>query len=168
MSRQGRFVVAASVVLFVVQAGSAGTAFWLRGQGQSAITASQARVAELQAEAERALPVPAVEVAPAPTATPWQLHDTSDVTGSIEMLQGLCDGTGTTVEVIKALPATTPGKQAFQIALHGVPRNVVDLLTQIEQNQRLLVLESGRVTPAGDGMVALEFAIATWYRGGRR
>ncbi|MBL8752905.1 MAG: hypothetical protein JNK15_06345 [Planctomycetes bacterium] len=164
MSKRGAFVVAAIATLFVLQAGGAGAAFWLRRDGDAALVVEQTRVGELQAEAERAVPAPAVEVAL--PKSPWQLHDNNDVTGAIEMLQGLCDTTGTSVEGIKALSATTPGKQAFQLNLRGTPRQVANLLIELEQNPRLHVVESGRVAPGGTGLVAVDLAVAIWHRGG--
>jgi hypothetical protein len=64
------------------------------------------------------------------------------------------------------MASSASGKQGFQMTARGTPRQVCSFVGALEREERLLVVESGRVSPAGAGAIALELGFATFHQGG--
>jgi hypothetical protein len=165
MSKAG-ILIAATTVLLLAQATAAGVAFWLREESARELAAAAAHAAELRRRAAEPPPVPAVESA-APGSR-WRLHDGNDVPAVMQLLEAICDGEGVAVEGIKAVTTNAPGRQSFVLAVRGAPEAVCALLAALEQHERLLVVENGRVRPGADGTIAAELGIAASFCGGGR
>lgn len=166
MTKRKGFVIGLIVVMVVGQGGAAGAAWYLRHDARGQLTAAMARNIELQQQADRAMPAPVVETKQEPKQL--RLPETNDVTGTMQLLEGLCDAAGVSVDALKAMPSNTPGKQPFQVAVRGAPQQVCALLATIEQHERMLVIESGRVITGGADALVVEFAVATWHLGGAK
>ncbi len=166
MTKRNGFVFGLIVVMFVGQGGAAGLAWYLRHDTSGRLQAARARNLELQQEANRAQPAPVVETQPAPRQL--RLPETNDVTGTMQLLEGLCDAAAVSVDALKAMPSNTAGKQPFQVVVRGTPQQVCVLLATIEQHERMLVIESGRVIPGGDEVLSIEFAVSAWHLGGAK
>ena len=73
-----------------------------------------------------------------------------------------------TFDAIKASTSNVAGKQSFQLSGHGTPQQVCEFLAAIEKHDRLIIVESGRLTPGGGELVAFDLGLATYHRGGVR
>jgi hypothetical protein len=83
------------------------------------------------------------------------------------VLQSLADAADVTLHAVKATHAG-PGRQSFTLGGRGAPAAVCDFLGAVERHERLLVVENGKLTPAGGGEVAFDFGITTVHAGGER
>jgi hypothetical protein len=152
------------VAATALQAGFAGVSFLMNRRTDERLCTArgqlQAQRLLLAQERER-------EKAPkSPAASRWQLLASPDVTGTMQMLQVAGDAAGISVDGVKATQSNTPGKQSFQLAGRGSPEQVCEFLSAIEQNSRLVVIESGRILPASDVQIAFELGLATYHVGG--
>lgn len=102
----------------------------------------------------------------APEPERWQLAEVVDVSATLQVLQAAGDQAGITFSSLKAVLATTPGKQSFQVVGRGQPSELCAWLRQIEQQDRVLVIESGRLTPSGTDSIGFEIGIALYHGGG--
>ncbi|MBL8731236.1 MAG: hypothetical protein JNN13_02575 [Planctomycetes bacterium] len=154
-------------LLTVAQIGLAGAAFFVRRQTDEHLATEQQRIADGEARlADVAVPEPVADVE-APSSR-WQLLDEPDVAGSMQVLQAVGDTTRVVFDRVKAAQSTTAGKQTFQIVGRGDAVAVCEFLAAIEQNERLIVIESGRLTPSGEDAIAFDLALATYHHGGAR
>ena len=163
--RKGREVVVGAIIaLTLLQGSAAGVAWFLRDRGERDLTTLTARNAELLLQAERVVPVPVEQ----PVATPskWRMLDGPDVAGTMQIIQGLGDTAGVAFDNIKAAQSNTVGKQSFQIVGRGTAHQACLFLAAVEQHDRLLVVETGRVLPGGAEQIVFEVAIATYHLGG--
>ena len=103
---------------------------------------------------------PAAEPAPSLPAGP-------DVVGTLQRVQGLGDATGVAFDSLRALRATTPGRQPFVVVGRGAPADVCTFLAGLEAAEPLLVIENGRVLPADAGRIAFELGISTFHEEAR-
>lgn len=102
----------------------------------------------------------------APEPSRWHLAVAADVSATLQALQAAGDQAGVEFSSLKAALATTPGKQTFQVVGRGQPSQLCAWLRQIEQQDRVLVIESGRLIPAGTDAIGFEFGIALYHAGG--
>ncbi|MFY9344414.1 MAG: hypothetical protein WAT39_18115 [Planctomycetota bacterium] len=164
MNKRKPLVVAAIVTLVGLQAAAGGTAWFLRHGAQCDVAAARLANTDLQRRLAEAPAAPAVETVPEPSR--WRLLEGPDVAGTMQSLQGIGDATGVTFDGIKAAQSTTPGRQSFQLNLRGTPVQVCTFLAAVEQHERLLVIETGRVMPGGGEQLALEIGVATYHQAG--
>jgi hypothetical protein len=150
---------------------AAGAAWLLRGHAANELADLQRVTGELAQRVERererialAAAAPAGETA----GSPWRLHDTPDVAGTMQWLQTSADRAGITIEQMKAVPTAVAGKQSFAVAGHGAPQQVCAWLAALERHERVLVVESGRVGASGTDRIAIELGIAAWHAGAER
>lgn len=159
----------------LLQLGGAGAVWFLRGEEAQRLAGEQARAVTLakDLEAQQArLAQPTREPEPAPAAenasSRWRLLDGPDVATTLEVVNALGVEMHLTFDVIKAATSNVVGKQTFQLAGHGTPPQVCEFLAAIENHQRLIVVESGRVMPGDGETISFEFGLATYHRGGAR
>lgn len=148
-------------------AGSAGVAHHLRAEVEAGLRAGQQRVADLQSQ----LAVePEAVTDPGPTdsaAEPaWQLLRGPEVVETMQALQQLGDAAGVTFEEHKALNSADRGRQTFSVSGYGAPAAVCAFLAAIERSKRLMIVETGHVTPGGGGQLAFTFGVATYHSRG--
>lgn len=163
-----RVWVAIGIALVTVaQVGLAGAAFFVRKQTDARLQAEQERLAASEVRlAEVVVPAP-LPVSETPRSR-WQLLDAPDVAGTMQVLQAAGDATRVVFDRVKAVQSTTAGKQTFQIVGRGEAVAVCEFLAAIEQEDHLIVIESGRLTPSGEDAVAFDLALATYHQGGAR
>lgn len=166
MSQQRSVVAALVVWLTVLQGAAAGLAWFLRQRTNQELRTQSSTNEELQRELAQARPVPVVETRMA--APKWRLPESSDVAGTMQLVQAIGDAAKVAFDDIKAVPSNTVGKQPFQVVVRGTARQVTTFLAAIEQNSRLLVIENGRFLAGGDDGVVAELGIATYHLGGRQ
>lgn len=161
-----RLVVLVVALLALAQAAFAGIARLLRSGSEAELAQRDRENAELQFQYVRAADPSMQSEAPVPVR--WQLASEADVAGTMQLVQELADAAGVVVDDLKAVPGGGPGKQSFQFAGRAAPRNVCAFLAAVEQNDRLLVVESGRTAAASATVLGVEVAIATYHRGRAR
>lgn len=162
-----RALVAVAIAILVAAQGvAAGVAFWMREEADRRLAGAAARNAGLRRAAEDPAPAPVFEAA-LPQSR-WRLHDGNDVPATMQLLEAICDGEGVTIDSIKAVSNNPPGRQSFVLGVRGAPEAVCSLLAALEQHDRLLVVENGRVRPGGDGAITAELGVAAVYRGDAR
>lgn len=89
-----------------------------------------------------------------------------DVAGTLRVLQATGDTVGVTLTSVRSLPETTPGRQVFTITGRGAPEQVCAFLADVETNERLMVIETGKVAPGTAGEVLFELGLSTHHAGG--
>ncbi len=166
LTRRG-LVVLAILSVTLLQGGAAGVAHWWRVDSEKALRAEQEALADAQrrstARGEQEQPKD-----PEPVGPTWSLLEGPDVAATLQRVNELGVEAGVTFDLIKASASKTPGKQAFEVAGRGKPGSVCGFLAAVEQNDRLMIVESGRFTPGDEEEVAFQLAIATYHRGGGR
>jgi hypothetical protein len=160
--------VALVVLLTVVQLALAGIATRSRRQVEGELEHERAAIVGYANELAAAATEPAIAAPPATPARQWTLLDGAEVASTLQILQALGDAAGVTVTTAKAPPSTTPGRQSFQLNGRGAPQQVCSFLAAIEQHERLIVVESGRLSPGAPGTIQFELGLATHHRGGQR
>jgi hypothetical protein len=154
-----------------LQAAAAGVVHWWRGELDQELAAGQHEVERLRGDLARQVEASAAS-APAPTAAPagprWQLLDGPDVAATLERLNRLGVDHKVAFETVKAVQSNTQGKQSFLLAGRGTPQQVCEFVAAIEQDDRLVIVETGRVMPGGGEQISFEFGVATYHKGGTR
>ena len=159
-----KILVVLVVVCTVAQAGFAGVAYFGRRAADRELEAERARAAATQHQLYHARESKA-EMPPAPPSR-WQLLSGADVSGTLQVIQSLGDAAGIEFGSVKAAPSSTAGRQSFQITGRGTPDQVCLFCADIEQNGRLIVVESGKFLPGSAEEIAFEFGLATYHSGG--
>jgi hypothetical protein len=159
-----RIMAGAIVGLVVLQGLGAGVAWLLRTGAADELHDARLVNTSLQSQLDRTPATPVVDIEPAPAK--WRLLDGPDVAGTMQSVQGLADSAGLAVDTIRAVASSAVGKQGFQLTARGTPRQVCGFLATLEQQERLLVVESGRVLPATAGTIAIELGFVTFHQGG--
>lgn len=150
----------------LAQLGFAGVACWSRGAAEQERDAERATAADYAAQltgAERR-----AEGAPEGRVPRAVLLPSADVAGTLRALQTLGDDAGITVVSAKASPSTTPGRQSFVITGRGTPDQLCAFVTGLEQSDRLMVIEGGKVTPGTETEVNFEMELSTHHSGGKK
>jgi hypothetical protein len=166
VTRSHTWLVGTVLGLAAVQGVAAGVLALLRANVDAELRDTLAANAANRSSLAQAPAAPLVEPRPAPA--PFALLDAPDVAGTLQRLQAIGDGDGVTFDGVKAAPSTAGGRQPFQLTVRGTPRQVCSFLATLEQHDRLLVVESGRVAPAPGDTLAVELGVATFHRGGAR
>jgi hypothetical protein len=152
--------------LVLLQVGAAGIARLGRTKAAELLQHDESMVQQLQRDLERQRER---QQEPPPVAAPtWELHPGPDVAATMQVLQELGDRAGIAVEDLRVLPSNLRGKNLYLLTGRGKPGPVCAFLAAAEAHLRLIVVENGRVIPAGDDQIGFEFGVATWHRGGDR
>ncbi|MGE3174640.1 MAG: hypothetical protein AB7O97_18555 [Planctomycetota bacterium] len=131
------------------------------------------RAAEAEALGQARVTVDSVEdelqstpepVRPRPQMRRSLLSARPDVVGTLRELESLAVRAGAGLEDARALPSDAPGSLAFRVQGEATPGALCGLLAAIENSDRLLVVESGRVSARDHGRVDYEFRVATYHR----
>lgn len=166
------------VGVLVAVAGTAGLARMLRAGAERQLRADSERLVELQVEleeqtarAERASQATDGDGdgdgdASGGVPEDYVLTARADVVHTLQQLQALGDAAGIVIDGERALLATDAGRQPFVLTGSGSLRQLATFLAAIETHRDLMVVESGRLLPAGPDRVAFELGIATWHEGG--
>lgn len=166
MSRRHTFWNALVAALLVVQVAGAGGAWFARTSGERHLLTVTAHADSVRAQLAAMPTAPLVESAPAPSR--WQLPAANDVAVTMQALQLLADTAGVTLEGLKALPATAAGRQQFALTVAGTPTRVVAFVVALEEQDRLLVIENGRVGAGGAEQILADLTVVAWHHGGDR
>lgn len=163
-------VTLAIAVLGLLQAATAGFLHWQRTVKQEQLATSKAQIdfAMRQLQHELTRPAqPGAETAPRATLEQPKLLPNPDVAGTLRMVHSLAESASLEFGTVKALQSNTTGKQTYQITGVGTPSRVCHFLANLEHGERLVVVESGRVTPNSAVDLAFEFVLATYHEGDR-
>jgi hypothetical protein len=151
------------VVLTAVQLGVAGLVRLGNVRVAGELDAAVLEVRRLEGDLQQSpLPKP-VDPLPVDPQTPFFLASKADVVVTLQVVQGLGDSAGVVFDSLKAVRGGTVGRQDFTVAGRGTPEQVCQLLASIERQERLLVVESGRIVPTGTPQVSFEFGIAVYH-----
>jgi hypothetical protein len=162
-----KVVVIAAIAFGVLQGGLAGVAHLSRRSLQDQLEAERQRLEQLEENYEQAQRSEQ-PVRPESRQPAWQLLDGPDVVQTLQQLQVIGDEVGLTFDTQKAVRSAEAGKQPFLLSGHATAGQVAAFVAAVERSQRLMVLETGRVTPAGGDQVAFEFGLATYHQGEQR
>lgn len=159
-----RVVVTVIVLITALQAGLAGVAGYGRKQADGLLGAARAGVNALTMQVENGKLQAVPE--PVPGDSKWSLLENADVSGTLQIVQGLGDAAGITIANAKAGQSATIGRQSFQISGTGTPAQVCTFIASVEGNARLIVVESGRFLPECSEEITFELGLATYHTGG--
>jgi len=160
-------VVGASVVIGLVLAGMAGVTYSARASTIDALSEQQLHLNMLQEQLASARSQPRPAPAPVPLQRRWQLGDGPEIVATMQAVQTLGDAVGVTFEGLKAMRSADNGKQSFSLSGYGTPSEVCAFVAAVEQDDRLMVVETGRLFAGGDDQVAFEIGLATYHQGGQ-
>ncbi|MCK5942758.1 MAG: hypothetical protein KAI24_12350 [Planctomycetes bacterium] len=146
---------------------TAGVAFWTSRSEQRHLAEQRALLQQLERDHEAAV-AREQQRRVRKGAERWQLLDGPDVVVTLQHLQAIGDRVGVAFEAQRAIKAADQGKQSFLVSGHGTPQQVTRFVAEIERHDRLMIIETGKVQPAGGPLVAFEFGLATYHRGGTR
>lgn len=166
MSRFDKRVVVAGAILLasLLQGGLAGVAYFGRKTSEGILQAEQGLTSRLAAEIATARQRQAES--PAPPPSQWSLLENPDVSGILELIQARGDAAGIVFSNLKAAQSSTAGKQSFQIAGYGTPDQLCHFVADIEKQERLILVESGKVVPGTESEIRFELGMATYHLGG--
>jgi len=148
----------------VLQAGLAGVAFYGRRATELELRSERDRASATARQVEQSQDRQLETVPKVPSR--WRLQEAVDVSGTLQLIQALGDAAGVEFASLKAAQSSTVGRQSFQIAGGGTPEQVSAFLGDIEQNARLIVIESGRLLPGAGITITFELGLATYHTGG--
>jgi hypothetical protein len=154
--------MAITVLLSVGQLALAGAASIGRQQKQHHLTREEAAGATCRAElqaAEQARRNARQE------SRSFRLGEGPEAASALEAVQSLADAAGLTIVSAEAGPSNTAGRYSYTIQGHGPPGAFCSFVAAVEQHDRLIVVEGGRLTPGHEGQVAFELSLATHHRG---
>jgi len=160
-------VLVATVVTGLLLVGAAGVASFARHLIGDEIQGRETELKQLQkqheltkqADAERELEQP---------SKAWHLNAGPEVVITMQAVQSIADETGIAIDGLKAMKSSEAGRQAFALSGHGKPSTLCDFLAAIEQDGRLMILETGRLLPAGEDRIAFALGLATYYRSDKK
>ena len=169
MSRFDTKKVVVFLVVFatVVQLALAAVAFMWHRQEADKVAASNLSLQEARDRLAEIVNREEPAAKPVANQRTWRLLTGADVVPTLQRLQQLGDAAGVTLDSQKALRATSEGKQPFALLGRGSPAQVCAFAAAIEQDPRLMVVETGRLLPLSDEHIAFEFGVATYHRGGK-
>lgn len=164
-----RGVVLAVLVGTTLQVGAAGLVHTWREAAEHELEGAREQLQDAQVRAAaRAVQAPSGPVVAVPSGPRWRLLEGAEVAATLERLGGLGDEAGVVIDVIKPTPSNQAGKQAFQVTGRGRPALVCEFLAAIENEERLVLVDSGRFGPGEDDEIVFELGLATYdNRGGR-
>lgn len=148
----------------LVSGGFAGIAWLLRGAAARELLDAVRRSEDLRFQLVRAKAGPE-PVEPA-AARRWSLFEQADAAGIVQAIQDAAEVAGVVLDQVGAAAAGETGKQSVRVTGRGRPHAVCSFLADIEQFDRLLVIESGRIEPAIPGTIGFELGVAAYHRGG--
>lgn len=150
----------------VAQLGLAGIAWWSRRSTEEERNAERVTAANYAAQLATAQ-TPSAGAAAGRTPHPTLLAS-PDVAGTLRALQTIGDEVGITLVSLKAAQSTTVGRQTFVLSGRGTPDQLCAFVAGIEQSERLVVVEGGKVAPGSDQEVNFEMGLSTHHVGGSR
>ena len=156
-------VVCMALIVAIVPMALAGVAFLSRQAALEELTNQEHQLRVLQDQLELAAQQPAEP--PKVASSKWRLTSGPEVVATMQRLQQLGDANGVTLDGLKAMRSADHGRQSFSVAGHAPPRSVCALIAAIEQDDRLMIIETGRLLPADGEHIAFEFGVATYYSG---
>lgn len=168
MSGKASLITVTLIVATLLQGLLAGVVSWKRSEAEQTLAGEEALTATY-ARQLTSVDRPEAPAEPLGTKVPHAvLMANADVAGTLRVLQALGDRIGVTMVTAKAAPSTTPGRQTFAISGRGAPDKVCQFLAGIEQHERLIVIENGRITPGTAEEVNFELGLSTHHAGGAK
>ena len=160
-------VLLVATLATIAQAGLAGVAFLARRTAEQDVKTERGLTANYAAQLLTSTVNAVVE--PSRPAVPHAVLQTSaDVAGTLRAIQTVSDQVGVTLATAKASPSNTPGRQTFVITGRGTPEQVCSFVAGIEQHERLIVIENGKVLPGTADEMNFELGLSTHHTGGAR
>ncbi len=98
----------------------------------------------------------------------WKLLSDSDIAGTMHALESVAQDVGVDLISIRSPTSSENGLQLFDVTGRGAPEQICSWFAEVENHERLVVVESGSVGPSIEGSVAFEVRLATHHEGGRR
>lgn len=98
----------------------------------------------------------------------WKLLPESDIAGTMHALESVARDTGIEIDSIRSPSSSEPGRKLFDVTGHGAPEQICRWLGEVENHERLIVVESGAFGPATPHGVGFELRLATFHEGGSR
>lgn len=157
-----KVVVIAAIVFGVLQGTLAGVAHLSRRSLQGQIESEKGRLSELEASFQEAQQR-GKSAGKEPNGPSWTLLAGPDVVATLQQLQVMGDAFGVTFDKQTVVRSADHGKQSFVLAGHATPLQLARFVSAVELSPRLMILETGRVAPAGGDQVAFEFGMATYH-----
>lgn len=152
-----------ALLVCVIQAGFAGVMHFARGTVERDLSSERSNLRLLQARAselESEVPKP---VKPVSDTLP-KLLGGPDIVATLQAIQEYGDSTGVLFDNQEADPPMEVGRQRFTVTGRGTPAQVCAFVAALEQSERLIVVERGRLVPSTDFNVAFEIGLVTFYR----
>jgi len=159
-----RMLLYGASALCLLQLAAAGAVAFASRRCAGEFASESSRTAALTADIEALRQQLASRTDPEPAR--WHLAEVVDVSATLQVLQAAGDQAGIEFSSLKALLASAAGKQSFQVVGRGDPSQLCAWLRHVEQQDRVLVVESGRLSPASTGGIAFDLGIALYHLGG--
>ncbi|MEQ1633791.1 MAG: hypothetical protein ABL997_15530 [Planctomycetota bacterium] len=160
-------ILATVGVVSMLQLAVAGMSYWSRRTAERDLSTQQAQLDFVTEQIERAKRQ-ADEPPPKIANVTQQLLPGPDVAGTLQLVQTIADACELQLGSVKAAQSATAGKQSYQISGIGTPDEVCRFLSGLEEHQRLVIVESGRVAPGTETEIAFELGLATYHESNDR
>jgi len=98
----------------------------------------------------------------------WQLLKAPESVETLRYLQEVADSHNIQFDLQQALRSPQAGKQTFVLKGRTSPESFARFVIALEQGERLVVIENGRVLPSAGTVIAFELGVATYDVGGER
>lgn len=159
-------VLLVATLAAIAQAGLAGVAFLARRTAEQDVKTERGLTASYAAQLTST--ATAIVETSRPAVPHAVLQTSADVAGTLRAIQTVSDQVGVTLTTAKASPSNTPGRQTFVITGRGTPEQVCSFVAGIEQHERLIVIENGKVMPGTADEMNFELGLSTHHTGGAK
>lgn len=163
LRRLGKVAVVMFCVSHVAWAGL--TLWWHRSVGQEVAIEEQRRQ-ELQQRFDEAATAAGHNAEVVRRTPQWTLLPDADVTGTLHVLEVVGEAAGIEIGAVKPVSNGAAGKQGFKVSGHGTPTAICTFLAALEGHQRLMIVETGRISPGDEATLSFELGIATFHAAG--
>lgn len=163
LRRLGKVAVVMFFVSHVAWAGI--TLWWHRAVSQEVATEDQRRQ-DLQQRFDAAAAAVGHGAEVVRRTPQWTLLADADVTGTLHVLEVVGEAAGIEVGAVKPVNTNTTGKQGFKVSGHGTPTAICTFLAALEGHQRLMIVETGKVSAGDETTLSFELGIATFHATG--
>lgn len=140
-----------------------------RGALDGEIEAARADTAMAQRRLDAAQPSALASLPTgAEAAGRWRLPAVADVTETLQALEAHAEDCHVELTGLEARPGTDDNRVRFLIRGRASPVALCSMMASIEQNARLLVVDSGSVSADDGASVTFALTVSAWCGGGER